>query len=183
MRRSILIATAAASAAVAAAALGPSAVGARADTYPGGVDGCIAVAAAAPAVPNPGGPTGSGNVVNSNTCRFTARQDGGFAAAGTNWSVAVYDRADPGTRRLLAQYTTANRNGKPYIQQGGVGTVPQSTPTPCRFPAYRAHQFIVVTTADGPVYAGTTKPPAGTAPVDVPALSFSCQWGENTNSP
>lgn len=150
-----------------------------ADGYPAGYDGCAVTApgenVANPAAGPSGGAAGSGNVVNKGTCSFTAKKTGGFTAVGTNWNVTVYDKADPGTRKVLGSYTTANR-----VSSQGIPGAPK-LPTPCKYPAYQRGNFVVVTTADGAVTAGPNEwggPLAG--PVNVPpnSVAMNCDTVE-----
>lgn len=122
----------------------------RADTYPNGLEGCIA-ASQGQSVANPGGPAGSGNLVNKSTCSFTAKKGGGFVAVGTDWSVTVYDRPEAALRKVVHRYTTANMWGRPHGAYPGDAP---PLPAPCMIPAYVKGQFVVVNATEGVVYTG-----------------------------
>jgi hypothetical protein len=142
----------------------------RADTYPGGLDGCVAASHGA-SVPNAsGGAAGSGNVVNQTSCSFVAAKRGGFAAVGADWAITVYDRADPATRRVVYHYTTANRTGPAHPLWPSQAP---NVPTPCRFPAYSQGQYVEARATNGVVYLGDAVYQASN--VD---WRDSCQWGE-----
>lgn len=95
---------------VAASALcGLSAVGAvvpvRADTLPGGTEGCVASSPGAE-VSNPA----LGGVAHNGSCSYRATRIGGYVAAGDSWSIAV-SRVVEGVPKTVAVYRGARNAG------------------------------------------------------------------------
>jgi hypothetical protein len=107
--------------------------GVRADTLPGGAEGCLATSPGAD-VTNPA----VGPVLHSGRCSYTATRPAGYVAAGDSWTITV-SRLSGGSKVPVRVF------------RGGRNTGPDGA---CHTSVVAAGQIVDVTVSNGAVFVG-----------------------------